>query len=168
MPIAKSLLPEFDQEMASTRKIIERVPSGKNEWKPHPRSMPLGYMAVHLAKLPEWISMIMTSDDLDIGLMAERGFNMPVFESAEATVAMFDKAVHDSRFLIAGASDELMMKNWTLKNKGTTIFSIPKVATLRTMVFNHIIHHRGQMTVYLRLNDVPLPSLYGPTADEPM
>ena len=166
--IAQSLLPEFDQEMSNTRKVIARVPDGKTDWRPHPKSMPMGYMAVHLAMLPGWVNMILEKDELDVGAMKDSGWKMPEFESAEACVATFDKAVAGARAALASADDALLMKSWSLKNNGEVRFTLPKVATLRSMVFNHIIHHRGQMTVYLRLNDVPLPGLYGPTADEPM
>ena len=165
--IAESLLPEFDQEMANTRKVIARVPNGKTDWKPHPKSMPLGYMTVHISRLPTWVNMILEKDELDIGLMMKSGFKMPEFESAEKSVAVFDKIVADARAALASADDALMMKPWTFKKDGVVVFTIPKVATMRTMVFNHLIHHRAQLTVYLRLNNVPVPGLYGPSADEP-
>lgn len=168
MTIAESLLPEFDQEMGNLRKVISRVPDGKADWRPHPKSMALGYMAVHLARLASLVNRIVEGDEMDVGKASASGWKMPEFESAAATVAMFDEVVKSARAAIASASDSEMMKPWSLKNNGETRFTLPKVAALRTMVFNHMIHHRGQLTVYLRLNDVPLPSLYGPTADEPM
>ncbi len=168
MTIAESLLPEFDQEMGNTRKVIARVPNGKTDWRPHPKSMQLGYLAVHLSMLPNWVNMILEKDELDIGLMMKSGWKMPDFESADASVAVFDDIIMKARSALATASDAELMKPWSLKNNGVVVFTLPKIATLRSMVFNHVIHHRGQMTVYLRLNDVPLPGLYGPTADEPM
>lgn len=168
MKIADTMLPEFDQEMGNTRKVIARVPNEKTDWRPHPKSMPLGYLAVHLSMLPNWVNMILEKDELDIGLMMKSGWKMPDFVSADASVAVFDKAVQAARAALAVASEELLSKPWSLKNNGVTMFTLPKLATLRSMVFNHLIHHRGQMTVYLRLNDIPLPGLYGPTADEPM
>lgn len=168
MTIAESLLPEFDQEMASTRKVIARVPDGKADWRPHPKSMAIGYMAVHLARLASWVNLILAEDELDVGKMMKSGWKMPEFESAESNVASFDQVMASARAAIAAAPDAEFFKPWSLKNNGVTLFTLPKVAALRSMVFNHLIHHRGQMTVYLRLNDVPLPSLYGPTADEPM
>ncbi len=167
MTIAESLLPEFDQEMANTRKVIARVPNGKSDWKPHPKSMALGYMAVHLARLSSWVNLILTQDDLDIGKMMKT-FKMPEFESAEATVATFDEVIKSARAAIAAAPDSEFFKPWSLKNNDVILFTLPKIGALRSLVFNHMLHHRGQMTMYLRLNDVPLPSLYGPTADEPM
>jgi len=168
MTIAETMLPEFDQEMGNTRKVISRVPGGKSDWRPHPKSMPLGYLAVHLSMLPNWVNMVLEKDELDVGAMKTSGWKMPEFESADASVAVFDQAVKGARAALAAASDELLFKPWSLKNNGVTVFTFPKVATLRSIVFNHLIHHRGQMTVYLRLNDIPLPGLYGPTADEPM
>jgi uncharacterized damage-inducible protein DinB len=165
--IADSLLPEFDQEMANTRKVIARVPNGKTDWRPHPKSMPLGYMAIHLATLGNFANAILEKDELDIGLMM-KDFKMPEFESGEASAALFDETTRRARAAIASTSDADFLKQWTFKNNGVVVFSLPKIAALRSMVFNHIIHHRGQLTVYLRLNDVPLPGLYGPTADEPM
>ncbi len=168
MSIAESLLPEFDQEMANTRKIIASVPNGKADWRPHPKSMPMGYMAVHLARLASWVNLILTGDELDVGKIGKSGFKMPEFESAEKNAAAFDEITAAARASLAAAPDSEFMKPWSLKNNGVNVVTLPKVAALRSLVFNHLIHHRGQMTVYLRLNDVPLPRLYGPTADEPM
>jgi uncharacterized damage-inducible protein DinB len=168
MTIAESLLPEFDQEMANTRKVIARVPNGKTDWRPHPKSMPLGYMTVHISRLAGWVNMIMEKDEFDVGLMMKSGFKMPDFESAEKSVEVFDEVIAKARATLAGASDADFLKPWSLKNNGEVRFTAPKVGALRSMVFNHMIHHRGQLTVYLRLNDVPLPGLYGPTADEPL
>jgi uncharacterized damage-inducible protein DinB len=166
MTIAESLLPEFDHEMSSLRKVIERVPDSKADWKPHPKSAAMGYLAIHLARLASLTNRIIEADDIDVGNPA--GWTMPEFESAAKTVAMFDEVTKAARAALAGASDAQLMKPWSLKNNGETRFTLPKVAAYRSMVLNHIIHHRGQMTVYLRLNDIPLPGLYGPTADEPM
>lgn len=168
MTIAESLLPEFDQEMANTRKVIARVPSAKNDWKPHPKSMPLGYLAVHLSTLASWVNMVIEKEELDVGKLRESGFKMPEFESGEASAAVFDEVVRSARAVLERTPDEEFFKPWSLKNNGVTVVTLPKIATLRSIVFNHIIHHRGQLTVYLRLNDVPLPGLYGPSADEPM
>lgn len=168
MTIAESLLPEFDQEMANTRKVIARVPNGKSDWRPHAKSMPIGYMAVHLARLASWVNLIIADDELDVGKLGKSGFKMPEFESAEKNAAVFDEITSSARAAIAATPDAVFFKPWSLKNNGTTIVTLPKVAALRSLVFNHLIHHRGQMTVYLRLNDVPLPGLYGPSADEPM
>jgi uncharacterized damage-inducible protein DinB len=162
MSISQGLLPEFDQEMAGTRKCLERVPEGKTEWQPHPKSMTLGRLAGHLAELPNWIVESMKRDELSL----DGQFTPFISSSPKELLAMFDARVAEARALIESATDEDMMKPWSLKVRGQTAFTMPKIAVLRGMVINHIIHHRGQLTVYLRLNDVPVPSLYGPSADE--
>jgi uncharacterized damage-inducible protein DinB len=162
MSISQGLLPEFDQEMAGTRKSLERVPEGKTEWQPHPKSMTLGRLAGHLAELPTWVVETMKRDELSL----DGQYTPFISSSPKELLAMFDAKVAEARALIASASDADFMKPWTLKVRGQTAFTMPKVAVLRGMVMNHIIHHRGQLTVYLRLNDVPVPSLYGPSADE--
>ena len=162
MSISQGLLPEFDQEMAGTRKSLERVPEGKTEWQPHPKSMTLGRLAGHLAELPNWVVETIKRDELSL----DGQYTPFISSSPKELLAMFDAKVAEARALIASASDADLMKPWTLKVRGQTAFTMPKIAVLRGMVMNHIIHHRGQLTVYLRLNDVPVPSLYGPSADE--
>ncbi len=162
MSISQGLLPEFDQEMAGTRKSLERVPEGKTEWQPHPKSMTLGRLAGHLAELPNWVVETMKRDELSL----DGQYTPFISSSPKELLAMFDAKVAEARALIESATDADMMKPWSLKVRGHTAFTLPKIAVLRTMVMNHIIHHRGQLTVYLRLNDVPVPSLYGPSADE--
>jgi uncharacterized damage-inducible protein DinB len=162
MSISQGLLPEFDQEMAGTRKALERVPEGKTDWQPHSKSMTLGRLAGHLAELPNWATETMQRDELSL----DGQFTPFISSSPQELLAMFDAKVAEARALIASASDADFMKPWTLKVRGQTAFTMPKAAVLRAMVMNHIIHHRGQLTVYLRLNDVPVPALYGPSADE--
>ena len=162
MAIAQSLLPEFDQEMASTRKTLERIPDDKWDYKPHPKSGTMGWYAGHLANLPSWPIFTIAQDELDLA----GPFEMPSTKNRQEVLAVFDKNVAEARKAIAGASDQELMKTWTLKKSGQTLMSLPKVAVLRGFVMNHIIHHRGQLTVYLRLNDIPVPALYGPSGDE--
>ena len=162
MNISLSLLPEFDLEMKSTRKVIERAQKEKFGWKPHDKSFSFGDLATHVAQLVSWGSMIMSSDELDIG----GNFPKPQIESTQDILDLFDKNVTDTRAALAAASDEDFLKTWTLRKGSDTIFTLPKVAVVRTMVMNHVIHHRGQLSVYLRLNDIPVPSIYGPSADE--
>ncbi len=162
MSISQSLLPEFDQEMAGTRKSLERVPEGKTEWQPHPKSMTLGRLAGHLAELPVWIVETMQRDELSL----DGSFKPFISSSPKELLAMFDAKVAEARALLSEAADEDFMKPWSLVVRGQKAFTMPKIAVVRSMVMNHIIHHRGQLTVYLRLNDVPVPSLYGPSADE--
>lgn len=168
MTIAGSLLPEFDREMAVTRQLLERVPEGKAGWKPHQKSFSLGDLSLHLATLPTWALSTLEQTEFDINPPGGSGFTPPKYESVAATLKAFDENAKATRAAIAGASDGEMMVSWTFKNAGQTVFSMPRVAVLRSFVMNHLIHHRGQLSVYLRLQDVPLPPIYGPTADSPM
>jgi uncharacterized damage-inducible protein DinB len=165
MSIAQSILPEFDHEMANTRKVLERVPEARAAWKPHAKSWTLGELALHLANLPTWTVITLHQSELDLG----PGSGAPAkreFISRAAMLEAFDRNVAEARAAIASAGDAQMLETWTLKKDGKVALALPKVAVLRSFVMNHQIHHRGQLTVYLRSNDVPLPSLYGPSADE--
>ncbi len=166
MAIRDALLPEFDMEMASTRKVLERVPVEKSEFKPHPKSGSLGWLAWHLSDLPHWVVETINKDELDFAPVGVPRPAAPVVESREKLLASFDQKVADARAAIAGVSDERLAGMWTLKAGGHTIFSMPRAAVLRSFVMNHLIHHRAQLGVYLRLNDVPVPGMYGPSADE--
>jgi uncharacterized damage-inducible protein DinB len=166
MAIKESILPEFDHEMKTTRKLLERIPEQSAGWKPHAKSMSLGHLGVHLSQLPMWGSMTMKQTELDMSPPGGPAYTTPEFESTGALLATFDEHVRQAREAIAAASDQDFMVPWTLKNGGQTIFTMPRVACLRSFVVNHVIHHRGQLSVYLRLNDVPVPSIYGPSADE--
>jgi uncharacterized damage-inducible protein DinB len=166
MSISASLLPEFDQEMANTRKALERVPDDKFDWKPHEKSMALGGLATHLANLPSWTVYTIKQDSLDLAPQGGEPFKTEQKNSRQEILDDFEKNVAAARAAIVGASDEELLKPWTLLKGGVTLMTLPKVAVLRSFVMNHIIHHRGQFTVYLRLNDVPVPSIYGPSADE--
>lgn len=163
MSIAQSLLPEFDHEFATLRKTLERVPEGKGDYAPHTKSMPMGKLSGHLAELPGWVNATLEADELDFAKMDYKPF-VPA-NTAELLNAL-DAAVAKARPVLAAASDADMMKPWTLKQGDKVFFTMPKVAVLRSFVMNHMIHHRAQLGVYLRLNDVPLPQTYGPTADE--
>jgi len=166
MPIGASLLPEFDQEMASTRRVLERVPAERLAWRPHTKSLTMGGLATHVATLPSWASYAMGQDSLDL---APGGKPIPRAEEAKSAgelVARFDAHVAAARAAIAGAADAAFDQPWTLLVNGQTIFSLPRGAVLRTTVMNHLIHHRAQLGVYFRLCDVPVPSIYGPSADE--
>ncbi len=166
MAIKDSILPEFDHEMKTTRKLLERIPEQKADWQPHAKSMSLGHLGVHLSQLPIWGMFTMKQTELDLSPPGGPPYKTPDFESTAALLAAFDDHVKQSREAISSASDSDFMVPWTLKNAGQTIFTMPRVACLRTFVVNHVIHHRGQLSVYLRLNDVPVPSIYGPSADE--
>lgn len=166
MAISAALLPEFDYEMASTRKTLERVPDGKSDWKPHEKSMAMGVLANHLSNIPTWTVYTIAQDSLDL---EPEGNPMPPVKEAESQaerLSMFDENVAKARAAIEGASDEELFKPWSLLTNGNTILTMPKAAVLRSFVMNHLIHHRAQLGVYLRLNDIPVPSIYGPSADE--
>jgi uncharacterized damage-inducible protein DinB len=162
MPIAQTLLPEFDQEMANTRLILERVPDGKFDYKPHEKSMTLGRLAAHTCEIPSYVSATLRVERMDF-----TGEEKPFSPTArKELLEAFDKYVAESREMLSKATDEELMKNWTLTFKGQQIFSMPRADVLRTMVMSHLIHHRAQLGVYLRLNNVEIPGMYGPSADE--
>ncbi len=163
MSIAQSFLGEFDHEMANTRKMLERAPSGNPEWRPHEKSFTISRLAGHVAELPRFVINTMKEDGLDL----KPGDYTPFYaKSAKEALEKFDPLVKEARAAIAAASDEDFMKNWTFKFDGQTVFVMPRVAVLRSFCMNHLIHHRAQLTVYYRLNNVPVPALYGPSADE--
>ena len=161
MRIGESMLAEFDTEMATTRKLIERVPGDKGEWKPHPKSFPLGHLAQLVAGMPGWIRDMLRSTALDLG-----DSKPYTFEKTETLLGMFDQNVREAREALAGISDADFQVMWSLKHGDQVFMSMPRLVVTRQTI-NHLIHHRGQLSVYLRLLDVPVPSIYGPTADEP-
>lgn len=162
MSFAEMMLPEFDQEMANTRKLLELVPEDKFDYKPHEKSMTLGRLAGHTAEMAAWGATTLSTERLD--LTRE---NKPFFpKSRQELLDSFDKGVAEARAAIAGASDEDLGVMWTLTYAGQTVFSMPRAAVIRAMVLNHTIHHRAQLGVYLRLNEVEIPGMYGPSADE--
>lgn len=163
MTMSQALLPEFDHEMKLTRKALERVPDDKFDWKPHAKSMSMGRLAGHLAELPAFGTAIITTD----GMNFDKGEYKPAVVANRAEVlALFDKNVAAAREAIAGATDDHLRQPWHLIYQEKKLFEAPRAAALRGMAMNHIVHHRGQLSVYLRLNDVPVPSIYGPSADE--
>ena len=166
MAIRDSILPELDHELATTRKLLERVPDAQAEWQPHPKSMTLGKLAIHIATLPRWGATTMQQTELDMNPPGGQPMVLPTFESTAAALALFDQVATECRAAIAAAEDGDFMVPWALKNAGQQIFAMPRIAVLRSFVLNHLIHHRGQLSVYLRLHDVPIPSIYGPSADE--
>jgi len=165
MSIAQNFLPEYDHELATTRRLLERVPEAEFGWKPHARSMSLGQLAGHIANLPLWLSATMSAPFYDLAAGGAEVRNDPP-ASREALLKGFDERVRHARASLAKATDAEMLAAWALKQGEHEIFSMPRVAAVRSFVMNHLIHHRGQLSVYLRLKDVPLPSMYGPTADE--
>ena len=162
MTIAQTLLPEFDQEMANTRKMLERVPDGKFDYKPHEKSMTLGRLAAHTCEIPSYASGALRLERMDF-TGEEKPFSPA---TRKELLEAFDKHVKEARELLSKATDEELAKIWTLTYKGQQIFALPRSAVLRSMVMNHLIHHRSQLGVYLRLNNVAIPGMYGPSADE--
>ena len=160
MSMAAVLLPEFDQEMASTRRVLERVPDGNPDWKPHPKSFSLAHLAQLLARMPGWIGQTLTSTEPEIGT-GDGYSNQPTASLLET----FDENVRRARGAIAVSTDAAYDVPWSLKVHGRVAFTLPRRAVVRQHM-GHLSHHCGQMTVYLRLLDVPVPSVYGPTADE--
>jgi uncharacterized damage-inducible protein DinB len=166
MSISESLLPEFDHEMANTRKVLERVPDDKLDWKPHEKSYAMSELATHLSNIPSWVASTIGQDALDLAPPGAPPFRVELVKSGQEAQEKFDRNVAAARAAIAGASDEQFFRPWSLLKGGETLMTLPKMAVIRSFVLNHTIHHRAQLGVYLRLNDVPVPSIYGPSADE--
>jgi uncharacterized damage-inducible protein DinB len=162
MPFSETLLPEFDEEMKNTRRLLECVPDGKFDFQPHPKSMTLGRLATHVAELPGWTGFTLDREVLDL----QPDFKPEFATSREELLRMFDKSAGEARTKIAAATDEDWAKTWTFKYDGKTIMSMPRSAVMRGTIMNHLIHHRAQLGVFLRLNDVSFPGMYGPSADE--
>ncbi len=162
MAIRDALLAEYDHEMGTTRRLLDRVPEDKLTWKPHPKSMSLAGLAPHLANLPTWGNTILNEPSFDLAAAPP---NVQELTSRAAILNLFDETTKRTRAWM-DKSDAEYLAMWALKRSGQEMFSLPRVAAFKSFVINHIIHHRGQMSVYLRLNDVPVPAIYGPSADE--
>ena len=161
MTIAASMLPEFDHEMRVTRTLIEQVPDDRGGWQPHVKSMTMGRLAMHLPELISLIPSILQQPELDYLAAAAP----QAWTSNAAALTTFDAVVAKARTLIAAEGDAAFMETWTFRAGAHIIASVPRVVALRSFVMNHVIHHRGQLSVYLRLNDIKLPEIYGPNAD---
>jgi uncharacterized damage-inducible protein DinB len=166
MTIKDALLPELDQEMANTRKTLERVPEDKFTWKPHPKSFSRISLATHIANMTGWAADTISKDSFDISPPGAPPYKEEPAASTKQLLEKFDKSVASARAAIAGASDEVFLKPWSLMAAGKTLFTMPRIACVRSFVMNHVIHHRAQLGVYLRMNDIPVPATYGPSADE--
>lgn len=165
MPIAEMLLPEWDVEIATTRRVLERVPNEKGEWKPHPKSFPMAHLAQLVSRMPGWATMMMNTQELDIA--PENAPAQPyTIETTETLLAEFDRNAAEGRAAIAATSDAAFDEPWTLKARGQAVQSGSRYHMLRTSMLNHLVHHRAQLGIYLRLVDEKVPSMYGPTADE--
>ena len=164
MSIAQALLAEFDVESANTRRTLARLPEDKLDWTPDPKSMTMGRLAAHVAEMPGWAALTLSTDELDF---AAGGYTPAVAKSRDHVLEIADENAKAARSAIAAASDADFMKPWTMRSGDQVFFTMPKIAVIRAMVMNHTIHHRGQLTVYYRMTGVPVPALYGPSADEP-
>jgi uncharacterized damage-inducible protein DinB len=163
--LVHTLLSQLDFEMATTRRVLEVVPAADAAWKPHPKSSSLGALATHIALLPLWGRLVVQQPELDLGSPSNASIASMPFTTVPELLDRFDRHVREARSALEATSDAAMRESWTLTNKGRTVFSLPRVAVMRGFILSHMIHHRGQLTVYLRLRDVPVPSVYGPTAD---
>jgi uncharacterized damage-inducible protein DinB len=163
--LAGAFLAEIESEAKVTRSVLERVPADKCDYKPHEKSMTFGRLASHVAEMWGWTVHTVKQDVLDFSTMEYTPFEP---KTTDDLLAFFDKHVSDAKAALAETSDETFMTDWTMRNAEQVYFTMPKVAVMRSFVLNHIVHHRGQLTVYLRMHNVPLPPLYGPSADEPM
>jgi uncharacterized damage-inducible protein DinB len=164
MALTAALVPEFDHEMGTTRRLLDRVPEAEFDWKPHEKSMSLGQLSGHLANIPTWCNAILDATSFDLAAVVDARPLSP--ESRVALLEEFDRKVAAARASLVHRTDPEMLVPWTLKHGSREIFTMPRVSAVRSFVMNHSIHHRGQLSVYLRLRNVPLPAMYGPTADE--
>lgn len=163
MASVKELIAEFKQEAANTRKVLERIPDGKNDWAPHEKSMKMGRLATHVGEILGWVYVTVSTDVLDF---AAGDYKPNVMETTADRLTFFDEQVVKSLEILEKTNDEDLDKEWTMRNGDVVYFTVPKKVALRTWVYSHLIHHRAQLGVYLRLLNIPVPSTYGPTADE--
>ncbi len=166
MSITQSLLPEFEHELAGLRRTLERVPVDRLDYRPHPKSFTLGELANHLASIPSWTVSTMTAVELDFSLPENQAKMPKPSATVEGMLRILDEGVVAAREALIQASDADYQVAWSLKNEGQVLLTLPRIAVIRGFVLNHLIHHRAQLTVYLRMLDIPVPSLYGPSADE--
>jgi uncharacterized damage-inducible protein DinB len=161
-----ALLPEFDHEMVNTRRVLERVPDDRLDWRPHPKSWAMGALATHVATLPSWTVETFNREELDLMPGGKEAPKAPEAKSQAELLSRFDDNVAKARAALSGATDAAFFQSWSLLMNGKKLLSMPRAAVLRSFVLSHLIHHRAQLGVYLRLNDIPVPALYGPSADE--
>ena len=166
MTMSAALLPEFDQEMTRTRKLLERVPDDRWDWQPHPKSKAMGPLASHIADIPRRAADVMEKESLDVAPQAGGPPRTPPAASRQEVLERFDANVAIARTALAGAADAQLVQPWSLLAGGHTIAHLPRIGAIRTLLMSHVIHHRAQLGVYLRMNDIPVPAIYGPSADE--
>lgn len=166
MAIAEAMLPEFDQEMANTRRMLERAPENQFGWRPHEKSPTLGWLLSHLVEIPGWMQLSLSTDEFDVAPPGQPPHRTTEQESVAAALTAFDSNVAAARDALAAADDATLLSSWTLRHGGQVVLTMPKVGVVRGFVLNHSVHHRAQLGLYLRLLDVPVPAIYGPSADE--
>ncbi|HEU4453236.1 MAG TPA: DinB family protein [Longimicrobium sp.] len=158
-------LGDFEHELAQTRRVLERVPDDRFDFKPHPKSFSIGHLATHLANLPFWLISILSDDEFDLATVPPTDpATLPT--TRDAVLAKFDENVATVRAAFDAADDEALLRPWTLRKGEHVVMTVPRAAAIRTIGISHMVHHRGQMTLYLRLLDIPVPGIYGPSADE--
>ena len=166
MKYAETILPEFDQEMAKTRKVLERIPEDKLDWRAHPKSNTIGWNANHLAEMASWLEGTLTTPSFDVAPPGGQRYQSPKLKTRQEILDLFDRNVAAARKAITAVKDEAMTQQWSLLQGGKPIFTMPRAAVVRNVLLNHMIHHRAILCVYLRLNDIPVPGMYGPSGDE--
>ena len=166
MKMTELFLGELEREAASTRRALQRVPEGHNDWKPHPKSMPLGYLASLVATMPAWVGMMVQQDELDMRGPGAEKFKPIEWRSRQELISALDAAVADAREALSKTTDEHLLTPWKFVVGGHVLNEDPRHIMIRDAVFSHLAHHRGQLTVYLRLNEAAVPAIYGPSADE--
>ncbi len=166
MRIGQAMIPEYDMEMAGTRKVLERIPDELLDWRIHERSNTVGWVANHLAEIPHWMDMAINHDSLDVEPVGGEPYRSPSDATIELILARFDRNVAEARALLESVEDQVLHSPWRLLKGGEELMTMPRLAVVRTWVLNHSIHHRGHLCVYLRVNDIPVPGLYGPSADD--
>lgn len=167
MKITELLLAELDREAVGIRKTLERVPEGKNDWKPHEKSMPLGYLATIVATIPSWLDMVVNLDELDINPPGGSKFRPPDWKTRQELIQQFEASLKKGREVLQKTTDDrLLNTKWRMLAAGKLMSEQPRYEAIRDGVLNHMAHHRGQLTVYLRLNEERVPAIYGPSADE--
>ena len=160
-----AILTELSAEAATTRRLLERVPVQHLTWKPHDKSMSMGRLATHIAEIPGWVSTFLDTDGFDVGASRH---TPQIAGTVPELLTMFDKNVPMAETAIRRQTPDKLSAMWRITKQGQVLLEMPRMGVIRTLLLNHLIHHRGQLSVYLRLKDVPLPSIYGPTADTPM
>lgn len=161
--IKQALMKEIEHEGVQTKKVLERIPFDHFDWQPHPKSRPIGKLAIHVAEVPRWTSRAVTLPEFDI---AATPIQLPEVADADQLVRLSNRNIENALADLEKATDEELMTLWTFRRGPSIVFTLPRAAVIRAMAMNHLVHHRGQLTVYLRLLNIPVPGLYGPSADE--